>query len=128
MILYKKGCGEKIVQGLNESEFKCKCGNDFCTMTPISRELIKCYGMLRSTLGKPIKINSGYRCPAHNEQIGGSKLSRHMVGEALDLDLKAFDHLIKEEIDHLIMISGFKYYKFYTSWVHVDIGVRNFNS
>lgn len=31
-----------------------------------------------------IKVNSGYRCPALNAAIGGSKTSQHMAGEAVD--------------------------------------------
>jgi zinc D-Ala-D-Ala carboxypeptidase len=40
---------------------------------------------LRSALGnKPIVVTSGYRSPALNAAIGGSKNSRHMLGLAVD--------------------------------------------
>ncbi len=40
---------------------------------------------LRSALGnKPILVTSGYRSPALNAAIGGSKSSRHMQGLAVD--------------------------------------------
>ena len=32
---------------------------------------------LREWYGKPIRVNSGYRCEALNEAIGGSKTSQH---------------------------------------------------
>ncbi len=40
---------------------------------------------LRDELG-PIIVNSGYRPPAYNAMIGGATYSRHMYGDAFDLD------------------------------------------
>ena len=39
---------------------------------------------LREKVGK-IKVNSGYRTPEHNRQIGGSPTSQHIKGEAVDI-------------------------------------------
>lgn len=39
----------------------------------------------RDKLGKPIKVNSGYRCPKHNLEVGGAVNSQHMKGEAADI-------------------------------------------
>ena len=39
----------------------------------------------RERLGKPITVNSGYRCPLHNSRVGGVANSQHMRGEAADL-------------------------------------------
>ena len=47
----------------------------------------KVFQPLRAHVGKPIKINSGYRCPALNKAIKGSTTSQHCKGEAMDLDL-----------------------------------------
>ena len=41
---------------------------------------------LRTWWGKPITVNSGYRCPELNAAVKGSKTSQHMVGEAADID------------------------------------------
>lgn len=38
----------------------------------------------RRALGVPIKINSWYRCPGLNAQVGGSKTSQHVTAEAAD--------------------------------------------
>ena len=40
---------------------------------------------LREKYGKPIKVNSGYRCPKHNLAVGGATQSQHMKGEAADI-------------------------------------------
>lgn len=39
----------------------------------------------RRRLGKPIVINSGYRCSVHNATVGGVVNSQHMRGEAADI-------------------------------------------
>ena len=40
---------------------------------------------LREKYGKPIHVNSGYRCPKHNLAVGGATQSQHMNGEAADI-------------------------------------------
>lgn len=40
---------------------------------------------LRDAWGKPLHINSGYRCPALNEAVGGVATSAHLYGQAADV-------------------------------------------
>ena len=40
---------------------------------------------LRLFYGKPININSGYRCPELNKKVGGVWNSQHLTGEAADI-------------------------------------------
>jgi zinc D-Ala-D-Ala carboxypeptidase len=65
---------------------------------------------IREHLGKPIRVNSGYRSPAVNKRIGGAKTSQHSVGEAIDLDLHdrdLFEWIIDNVVyDQLIFESG----------------------
>lgn len=77
---------------------------------------------LRERYGKPIKINSGYRCPALNKAVNGSKISSHMKGLAADITVgspiknKILFNLIQElnlPFDQLIDECKF-------SWVHVS--------
>lgn len=76
---------------------------------------------LREWYGKPIKINSGYRCEALNEAVGGSNTSQHRLGEAADITVgtkkgnKKLFNYIKDNLpfDQLINESNF-------SWVHVS--------
>lgn len=39
---------------------------------------------VRSLLGQPMRIDSGFRCPALNRAVGGAKTSAHMSGYAAD--------------------------------------------
>jgi uncharacterized protein YcbK (DUF882 family) len=40
---------------------------------------------LREAWGKPIHVNSGYRCPRLNKAVGGVPASQHLKGEAADV-------------------------------------------
>ena len=43
---------------------------------------------VREAVGKPVVITSGYRCPALNVKVGGSKTSAHLSGEAADFKVE----------------------------------------
>jgi hypothetical protein len=47
----------------------------------------KVFQPLRAHVGKPIKINSGFRSLFVNKALKGSSTSQHCKGEAMDLDL-----------------------------------------
>lgn len=79
---------------------------------------------VRALLGdRPIRVLSGYRSPAVNRAVGGSRSSAHMTGHAVDFvcpdfgtpaqvaahlarHLKGFDQIIEE----------------FGSWIHVGFG------
>lgn len=46
---------------------------------------------LRTRLGKPIHVNSGYRSPEHNRAVKGAKASKHMEGIAFDCRMAGHD-------------------------------------
>ena len=56
---------------------------------------------LREWVGKPIKINSFFRCKKLNTAIGGSRTSQHMKGQAMDID-DTFGHKTNAEMYHYI--------------------------
>ena len=63
---------------------------------------------VRELLGKPIVVNSGFRCPIHNVAVGGVANSQHMKGEAVDItcdDNKGLAEIIEQlgKYDQLIM-------------------------
>ena len=76
---------------------------------------------LREMYGKPITVNSGYRCSKLNAAVGGAKTSQHMRGEAADItagsktENKKLFELIRDNLpfDQLIDESNY-------SWVHVS--------
>lgn len=40
---------------------------------------------VREKWGRPITVNSGYRCPVLNKAVGGVATSQHVKGEAADI-------------------------------------------
>jgi hypothetical protein len=70
-----------------EKELCCKCCGQ---LPPFARENIEALvenvlDPLRERYGKPIVVNSGYRCAKHNREVGGATNSQHMCGEAADI-------------------------------------------
>ena len=70
-----------------EKELCCKCCGQ---LPPFARENIEALvenvlDPLRERYGKPIVVNSGYRCAKHNREVGGVTQSQHLVGEAADI-------------------------------------------
>jgi len=70
------------------TEFACNCG---CGQDTIDAELITVLERVREHFNKPIVINSGNRCKAYNESIGGSKNSQHTKSRAADTVVKGVD-------------------------------------
>jgi len=48
---------------------------------------------LRVALGRPLRINSGYRSAAVNKAVGGSNTSQHNAGEAADIEFDGFPNI-----------------------------------
>lgn len=79
---------------------------------------------LREAVGRPIKVNSGYRGPALNQRIGGAPNSQHARGQAADIQspgtavLELFKRVIQLGLpfDQLI----YEARNASTKWVHVS--------
>ena len=93
----------KISEHFDESEFRCKCCGKLPPQFRDSEgELTVCYQTLfdqlediRSAWGRPLRIKSGYRCSQHNSVVGGSPLSVHMFGLAVDLGFSSDNEVAK---------------------------------
>jgi zinc D-Ala-D-Ala carboxypeptidase len=48
---------------------------------------------LREAMGRPMRVNSGFRSDAVNRAVGGSSTSQHSRGEAADIEFDGFDNL-----------------------------------
>jgi zinc D-Ala-D-Ala carboxypeptidase len=64
------------------SEIGCRCG---CGTLIYAQPLLDGLEALRARVGKPIHVNCAYRCPAHNQAVGGAPHSLHLRGEAADI-------------------------------------------
>lgn len=79
---------------------------------------------LRELYGKPIIVNSGYRCTKLNKAIGGAKNSQHLVGQASDIrtvqntkesNKELFDLIKNSKLPFDQLINEYDY-----NWVHVS--------
>lgn len=81
---------------------------------------------LRAIYGKPITVNSGYRCPELNRAVGGSATSDHVKGFAADITAGS-----KEENERLFNIIKHNFHfsqlidEKNFSWVHVSYNPNN---
>ena len=68
----------------NISEFRCKCGKEHETLN--NPELIEKLEKLFTALNcSKIIVTSGYRCAAHDKNVGGSGTGQHTLGNAADI-------------------------------------------
>lgn len=89
------------------------------------------YGMnqVRSLLGVPVVITSGYRCKALNDIVSTTTNSQHMKMEAIDfqtpkLNLReAYNKIAKSDIefDQLILEKNSKG----VEWIHISFAEKN---
>jgi uncharacterized protein YcbK (DUF882 family) len=76
----------KITPHFAVDEFACPLnGAPPSEMRGVLARLCEQLEVLRSELGAPVHIISGYRSPEFNEQIGGAPKSMHMQATASDI-------------------------------------------
>ena len=72
-------------------EFSC----NHCNKLPADKHppqiLLDWLEVIRHEFDSPVIINSGYRCPTHNANVGGAKSSQHLLGTAADIVVKGVD-------------------------------------
>lgn len=105
------------------NEFECHCG---CRMPDGARANIvalveQVLDPVREKLGKPIRVNSGYRCPRHNEEVLGVRNSQHIKGEAADIAMVHGSRFKVHDLAHAIVENGkFDQLIIYPTFVHVS--------
>src|SRR3990167_5704421 len=57
----------------------------------LKRVAVELLEPIRSGLGKPITINSGFRGFTLNEKVGGALSSQHCLGEAADFNVEGYE-------------------------------------
>ena len=111
--ILKKGINKQLTKNFNSSEFECSCSR--CKEVKIDMDHVRKLQKLRDDLGAAIHITSGYRCPEHNEEIGGAENSQHKYGTATDIKVSGMD--ASEVADACEHFNGLGRYDTFT---HVD--------
>lgn len=91
-------------------------------------DLLEKVNVIRTAYGKPLKVNDGYRRP-EDVPPNGSKKSKHLSGQALDLDDNDAGDLWKWCMDNLQLFKDnglylehgcYTHNKKWGSWVHIQ--------
>jgi len=122
MLMVPKYMNTEVAYKLSNYEFQCKCTEPDCTWSVIHHELISGWNALRKQHGKPLRVNSGFRCQKHNSkpEIKGVPTSRHSSGMAIDIfigDLNPVDKaLIIKRAKEI-----FYFVKVYPVFIHCQV-------
>ena len=119
----------QLTKNFNLSEFQCKCG---CEMPDFVKknvkELAKDLQVIRDKVGIGFTPNSAYRCPKHNQIIGGVKTSQHLKGKAADINIKGIEPSeVADLVEDLMKTEAITKGGVgrYNSFTHVDIRGTN---
>lgn len=99
------------------SDFACPCC-DRCEMSPL---LITRLQALRDILKRPLKVNSGFRCVAHNLKVDGRPKSKHLEGLAVDISTAGWLPDEKLRLFGLAEALEFGGFGCYPIFVHLDV-------
>lgn len=105
------------VRFFRPEEFRCPC----CGGGPPSKLLVLWLDLFRASWGGAVKVNSGFRCPAHNAEVSGAEKSRHLLRCAADIapaagDLGRFKALARR----MFLLPGWEV-KEYPTFMHVAV-------
>ena len=113
-----------------DARLVCGCGCGMGSRVEHWRpELLAVFEMMRGRMGRPLEVNSGWRCPSYNREVSIAELSQHAIGAALDIrvppgvDYSVLAGLAHEAVRALTGAQGgVGLYPGY-GMVHVDLGL-----
>lgn len=116
----KKGADFLLSPNFKLFEMQCQDGSD---KVLYATELMDKLEELRSYGGFSIHVNSGYRTPAYNKQVGGATASQHTKGTAADIVVKKDGKVVdSRKVCCLCQTLGFKGIGYISGTaVHVDM-------
>lgn len=113
---FEKGKSVQLTKNFESTEFDCNC-KSYCSTTIIDEQLITYLQKIRDYFGKPVTINSAYRCKKHNASVGGASSSKHLYGQAADIKIAGVTPLKIAQYAESIGIKGIGRY---SNFVHID--------
>lgn len=107
----------KLSKNFDSEEFDCRCG---CSLTGVNMnaDFIDKLQKIRAQIDFPLIVTSGLRCKSHNQNVGGSPRSKHMLGIAADFHLTDATHryeLVSLAIDYGLSVGVGK------TFIHLDM-------
>ncbi len=106
------------IENFSLEEIACPCGR---CIPVIDKEHLIRMQLLRYMWGKPLKVNSWYRCLEYNRTIeGSSDLSQHVLGRATDICTIGWSGQVRFKFLNLTTKIGFKGIGPYRTFTHLD--------
>ena len=116
-----------------ERELACRCRSCKGAHMPAEihenlRRLMAALESIRTLVGHPVVVTSGYRCPTHNRKVGGAPQSVHLSGLAADIKVKGYSgvellNLLEAAIsEQKLPDGGIGVYNAYPNLLHYDLG------
>ncbi|MES2347874.1 MAG: D-Ala-D-Ala carboxypeptidase family metallohydrolase [Pseudomonadota bacterium] len=68
---------------ITAAQLVCRCCGRGAEL--VASRLLTALNRIEADFGPPLTVTSGYRCAKHNAEVGGSKHSAHLSGEAADI-------------------------------------------
>ena len=102
-----------------------------CDAIFIDEKLVAILQQLRTRFNRSIRIGSGYRTAKYNAQIGGHRSSRHLTGQAADIDVGSGSDLVDPLLVAMTVQAigsrsiGCYMYADGRSWIHVGSALTN---
>ena len=88
----------------------------------MSPALLELLDHTRMIYGKPIYINSGFRTPKHNKEVGGKSRSSHLKG--LAVDIRCNNSRDRFELLEVLLKKGFNRIGVGSTFIHIDIDLE----
>lgn len=110
-----------LSEHFSKSEMACHC----CGQLKIESGLLDALEQLRALAVKEIIVHDAYRCPAHNQQVGGVSESEHTLGMAADVSIPGLT--LQEMYELALQVPAFLnggIGVYDGGFVHVDIRVH----
>ena len=101
----------------------------------VDAQIVDHVQQIRSGLARALVLNSAFRAPEHNREVGGATYSRHLYGDAVDIDVdqsradasvrgqEIFNEARDVGVDFVMPLSGTSVSVSgaqRVSWVHID--------
>lgn len=100
-----------------DTELRCP----HCLVNGCKQRLLDALEAFRAIAGKPVLINSAYRCAVHNKAVGGAPRSQHVQGIAADIYVKGMTAAQLEAVARQVLaIKGIGRADF-QSYLHLDL-------
>lgn len=106
-------------------EFACKCGCGFMAMKP---SFVEKLDYARGRARVPFVVNSGARCPAHNEAEGGKPESEHLAndeGYAEGVDISTKNSSVRWKVVTSAVAAGIRRIGIGDNFVHLGDGLSH---